>query len=198
MVLKSQSTSQMYLLPSLSLSIEEAIIANGLIKINCENGKCIQVYPHRLVYLENKLCLIVEECTDNVILHFPLYKIASIELVNGLHYRAKFTQVEINDYLSAIRAMNGRGYRLVIKVAPGKHVNFSPKYHYFEKSYSVLNQDGEMIWAAYVEISNYLFQWLFEIDDSILILTPDYIKRKYEDFYQEKMTMATNKLNKLL
>ena len=53
--------------------------------------------------------------------------------------------------------------------------------------YITTNMDGHVIWAASVEVSDELFEWLYELGDKVEILDPTSIKETYLQFLQSKI-----------
>jgi hypothetical protein len=49
------------------------------------------------------------------------------------------------------------------------------------------NPEGENIWAATIEPSNAIFEWIMELGSDVEILSPNTFKEKYLKYCEEKI-----------
>ena len=154
--------------------------------ISLRDGKFFDVYPHRVVFLEGTLTLIGEECSDRCLVHFSLHDILFCDAKKDFKYDTNFSTVEVEDFIYAVRSLNESEERLILKLSTPENVNLNPDFIFLGNPYVTTNMDGDFIWAASVEVSNELFEWLDSIDGLIDILDPQYIKDDFEQYRHNK------------
>lgn len=156
----------------------------------------IDLYPHRLLYLEGELSIIGEDCSAKCVTSHRLDDIVSIKLDDNHTYIPNFSSMEINDFIMAIRAVGGAEERLVLKIASNKNVDLLPSYHFFGNPYVTYNSMGDRIWGASVELSEHLYEWLFEIREKVEILDPILVKRGILDYCEKILIEEKKRLKK--
>jgi len=143
-----------------------------------------KLYPNRLVFIDGKLNLVAEDIYDRSLLHFPITQIQSVQEISEEDYQGFSTNNQIDEFLIAIRGMNGDEVRLVLKLSPQREMDLLPEYHFFHKPFVTNNDRGDLIWTAYAEKSQALYQWLFEYQNDLEILSPLNVKQEFLDFCQ--------------
>lgn len=165
--------------------IEESLKTQSLLQIKLEDGKAFDMYTHKLVYLDGALSLVGEDCNDRCLVYFNIHEISSLKLSDKENYRCNFSSVEVNDFIFAIRAVSGNEERLVLKIVNQSGIDLNPPYHFLGNPYVTSNMNGDMIWAASVEVSEGLFEWLLQIKDHIEILDPADVKSEFINYIQD-------------
>lgn len=165
--------------------VNRAIYNNSLLSIKTKTKTQIEIFPHKIVFLDNELSLIGEDTNDRCLLCISYDSIVSV-MVNDEHdYKTNFANQEIEDFIMALRSINGNEERLVLRISSPEKVNLKPDYHFLGNPYVTTNTDGEFIWAASVEVTEELFKWMASIKDDIIILDPQDIKDDFQKYLLE-------------
>lgn len=166
---------------------EEAIRRGFTLFIELHDGRKLDFSPHKAVFIEGDLCLVGEDCNDRCLVYFNILEINNLKVDLDIKYQPNFSSLEINDFIGAIRAVSGEEERLVLKIISQESVDLRPAYQFLGNPYVTTNMNGDLIWAASVETSDELFEWLLSIKDHIEILDPSSIKEKFVEFCQKKL-----------
>lgn len=177
--------------------IDNLVNYKKLLDISFFDGKKSKLYVHRLVYIDGKLSIVGEEYIGRCLVYFPLGQVVGMDIDHMTPYIPNFCSAEMDDFISAIRAINGSEVRLVLKVRSDLPVDFTPKHHFIGKPYMTTNVNGDIIWGGFVEVSNDLLDWLFTFYDRIEILAPITIRRKFLDYCEKKLREEKYPLKKV-
>lgn len=164
--------------------------------ITMKEGHEFEIFPHRVVFLEGDLIIIGEDYNDRCLIHFPLADILSCEPRKELSYETNFSTIEVEDFIQAVRSINENEERLILKLKSPEKVDFNPDFLYLGNPYVTTNMDGDFIWAASVEVSYELFEWLDSIEGLIEVLDPQSIKEEYERYQETKQKVGENFIKK--
>lgn len=173
---------------SFAAVLEEIIQSKKVAELTLEGGKTVDVYPHKLVHLDGTLNVVGEDVGDGCLLHLTLDSVQSVYERELEDYSLKYSLIEINDFIQAMRTVSGSEERLVLKIQDREDCQFETGYHFMADPYITSNMDGELIWAASVEVSDELYEWLYQLGEKIEILDPSSIKDGYEEFCQQKFS----------
>jgi hypothetical protein len=83
--------------------------------------------------------------------------------------------------------MNEKETRLVLKIHHPGSVNLFPDHHFLGKPAMVTNGNGDLIWAAYVEPCEALFDWVASLGEDVEILDPTNFKEEFLSYCEEKL-----------
>lgn len=176
--------------------VEEAFKVEALLLVSVEN-KTYEIYPHKLIMLEGELTLIGEETTDRCLVSYSLEEVSKIKLNKINEYTVNYSRFEVDEFVMAIRAVSGREERLVLKIDQNKPVNLNPAYQFLGHPYMTANSEGDFIWAASVEISSPLYDWIISMGESVEILDPADVRSEFEKYREIKLKdMAKKNLKK--
>ena len=167
------------------LEVEEAVKNQQLLLLGVDGNKRYEVYPHKVVFLDGILCVVGEEVIDRCLVSFDIQDVISCEKRPEHTYLPNFSNVEIDDFIFAMRAVSGNEERLILKVRSPEKVNLKPEYHFLGNPYVTTNLDGDLIWAASVEISDELFQWLGDYQNDVEILDPQEVRVMFEEYLEK-------------
>lgn len=142
--------------------IDSAISDKKHVELVSLDGKFYSVYPWRLLHLEGELSLISEDSHDHCLMLMPLKEIKELKAGSGT-YQPQVTPFEVEDFINAIRAMNEKETRLILKIHDPQSVNLFPAHHFLGKPCMITNPSGDLIWAAYVEPCEPLYEWLMTL-----------------------------------
>ncbi len=181
----------------LTQKLETYIEEKSVVAITYQaSGNLINLFPHRLVYLEGSLVLIGEEISDKMLISIPIDEIAKLKINNDNSYQVNFSGFEVDEFIFAIRSLCENEERLILKVKEKEgSLDLSPAHHFLGNPYITSNLEGEMIWAASVEVSTPLFEWLHRIEGTIEILDPFHVKTAFEQ-YKEQCQVKNKSLKK--
>lgn len=166
--------------------IEDALLKRVSICIRYQN-KEYQVYPHRLIHLEGKLTLIGEDLQDQLLMSFDIDHLETVKK-STMSETPHFLRKEVDKFISEIRNFSHHEVRLVFKLL---HLlpqdELAPKYHFFRNPCLIASPNGEFVWAAHVEPGDELFQWMYDLKDSIEILDPISLKEDFASFCARRL-----------
>lgn len=149
-----------------------------------KESKSLNIFPHKVVFIDGELFLIGEDISIRCLVSISLESLERAESVN-VDYDLNFSKYEVDDLIMSIRFVSGNEERIILKIHDSEGIDLSPKYHFFGNPYLTTNSDGMIIWAGSVEVSEKLFDWIYNLGLKIEILDPSSFKYEYE-MYKEK------------
>jgi hypothetical protein len=158
--------------------IESAIITKQCVLVEELKGKLHTLIPCKLTYLEGRMTLIAEEVQDHSLVAMDLAEIKNIKA----HAEEKLARAgvhEVAEFIRALRSMNEAEVRLVLKIKNPELVTLMPDYQFLGKPTLITNPEGDLIWAAWVEPCDELFDWLMTMDGQVEILEPSDFLMEY-------------------
>lgn len=167
--------------------IEEAIITRSLIRIDLKEGKKKVIYPIKVIHLEGSLSMIGEDSHDHCLFVMSTNDLKRVQVL-AQSYRPQVTPYELEEFISAVRNMNEKETRLILKIHDPESVNLFPNHHFLGKPCMITNPTGDLIWAAYVEPCAALYDWLIELGKKVEILDPVQFKSEYLGYCEEKLS----------
>lgn len=167
-------------------SLEEAIHDKLLLNLTTHDEKTYNLHPCKVLHLEGHLSLIAEDSQDHCLLIVPMKDVQHFEKVASSS-QPKVTTFEIEEFIAAIRAMNEKETRLILKIHDPSSTNLFPDHHFLGKPCMITNPNGDLIWAAYVEPCEALFEWLMSLGKNVEILDPMKFKDEYLMYCEEKL-----------
>ena len=167
--------------------IEEGIVTKSLVQIHFADSKKKVIYPIRIVHLEGELSLVGEDSHDHCLFVMNLSEMTRVSVM-AQSYIPQVTPFELEEFISAIRNMNEKETRLILKIHDPESVNLFPNYHFLGKPCMITNPSGDLIWAAYVEPCADLYDWLIELGNKVEILDPVQFKAEYLGYCEEKLS----------
>lgn len=170
---------------NLKKKIDHVVCYQKPINLHFFNSKACQVFPHRLVYLDGILCVVGESLKDKTLVYFGLEDIKNVEVIE-LAYEANLSQIEINEFISHLRLINGKEERLVLKIYSQYETDLLPSHHYLGNPFVTSNVDGDMIWAATLEMCEDIYQWLYLMKDRVEVLDPGHVAREFAQYCELK------------
>lgn len=176
--------------------IDDSFKTQGLVLLEID-GKKFEVFPHKLIMLEGELSIIGEEAIDRCLISYTLSEVTEVKANSINDYIPNYSRLEVDEFVMAIRAVSGREERLVLKIDQNEAVDLNPAYQFLGHPYMTANADGDFIWAASVEVSSELYDWLISMDNKIEILDPVDLKSEFEKYREIKIEdMNRKKLKK--
>ena len=174
---------------NLKKKIDYEICHKHLIKLHFLNTKECTVFPHRLIFIDGILCLVGENIQDKTLVYFGVEDLESIDSLkdqNEHHYDPNLSQIEINEFIIHLRTVNDKDERLVLKIYNQYDSDLLPAYHFLGNPFVTSNSEGDMIWAATIEICDDLFEWLFSMKDRVEILDPGHVRKEFAHYCEFK------------
>jgi hypothetical protein len=166
--------------------LEESILKHETVIIERVDHRSIDVIPCKLIHLEGQMTLIAEETHDHCLFAILLGDMDEVQST-GERKLSRSVGHEISEFVHALRSMGeGEETRLILKIKDPEKFTLRPDYEFLGKPCFVTNPDGDLIWAAYVEPSEELFEWLAEVNDHVEILDPPHFMADYAAYCEEK------------
>lgn len=167
-------------------ALDEAVKSHQILSVTTTDEKQYTIFACKVLHLEGQLTLICEDATDHCLMVIPLNKISTCEHIVKLG-TPRVTNFEIEEFIAAVRSMNEKETRLILKIYNPQAVNLFPDHHFLGKPCMVTNPEGDLIWAAYVEPCQDLFDWVYSLSHHVEILDPTNFKEQYFSYLEEKM-----------
>lgn len=173
--------------------LDRAVVQKRVMELTFYNHKKVEIYPHRLVYLDGTLCVIGEDKTDKALTFFGVEDIANVEETKFEVFDPRFTPLEINEFIHSTRMINGKEERVVLKIYSQENVDLLPRFHHLGNPYVTSNGEGDLIWAATIEICEDFYKWLFQMKDYVEILDPGHIRKEFSLYVELKKQSESKK-----
>jgi hypothetical protein len=177
---------------NLKKKIDFVISYRKSISIQFLNDKICSMLPHRMVYLDGILCVVGESISDKTLVYFGVEDIKEINQL-ALEYGPNLSQIEINEFIGHLRLINGKEERLVLKIYSQYEADLLPSHHYLGNPFVTSNSEGEMIWAATIEICDDLFQWLYSLKEKAEVLDPGHVRKEFAHYCEIKKENSGSK-----
>lgn len=165
--------------------LDLAINAKYLIELST-NKRNYVVHPCKVLHLEGNLSLIAEDSQDHCLSVIPLRDVVELKNIPSTAL-PKVTSFEVEEFIMAIRSMNEKETRLILKIHDPGSTNLFPDHHFLGKPCMVTNPNGDLIWAAYVEPCEALYDWLVTLGKKVEILDPVRFREDYLSYCEEKL-----------
>lgn len=170
---------------NLKKKIDYVICYKKSICIEFLNNKECEVFPHRLVFLDGVLCVVGESVRDKTLVYFGVEDIKDVrDFVQA--YEPNLSQIEVNEFICHLRLINGKEERLVLKIYSQYEADLLPSHHFLGNPFVTANSEGDMIWAATIEICDDLFHWLYSMKDRAEVLDPGYVRKEFAHYCELK------------
>jgi predicted DNA-binding transcriptional regulator YafY len=166
--------------------IEVAIDQKSVIELKSSDEKIYNLFPWRIVFLEGHLSLIAEDTYDHCLVVFSFQNMKGISS-SDTSFNPRASLFEIDEFISAIRSMGDKETRLILKIHTPQNINLFPQYHFLGKPCMITNSNGDVIWAAYVEPCEDLYDWLLSLGAEIDILDPTSFKTDFLSYCEAKL-----------
>ena len=177
---------------NLKKKIDYDIICRKSIKIEFFSHKECDVFPHRLVYLDGVLCVVGENIHDKSLVYFGVEDISDVTNLEYV-YEPNLSQLEVNEFIGHLRLINGKEERLVLKIYSQDQDDLLPPHHFLGNPFVTSSTEGDMIWAATIEMCDDVFNWLYKMRDRVEVLDPGHIRKEFSHFCELKKENSSNK-----
>ena len=166
--------------------LDEAVSQKAMVSLTTTAGKSYQMFPCKIIHLEGKLSMIAEDANDHCLIVLSISDLKEVAIVEGTSH-PKVADFEIEEFIFAIRSMNEQETRLILKINDPQSVNLFPDHHFLGKPCMITNSNGDLIWAAYVEPCEDLFEWLLILGSNVEVLDPGKFKDEFLMYCEEKI-----------
>lgn len=166
--------------------LDKAVGEKKSVQIVVNEGKKYTVIPCKVLHLEGQLSLIAEDSNDHCLTVISLKEVMEVQWKEMMSL-SKVSNFEIEEFIAAIRSMNEKETRLILKIHDPQTVNLFPDHHFLGKPCMITNPSGDLIWAAYVEACEPLYEWLFSLGGHAEILDPGKFKDDYLSYCEAKI-----------
>ncbi len=130
--------------------------------------------------------MIAEDLLDHCMMVVPVGEIAQLDFIE-LTTSPRVSSFEVDELIAAIRSMNEKETRLILKIHDPQSLNLFPDHHFLGKPCMITNPSGDLIWAAYVEPCDDLYEWLLTLGKNVEILDPGNFKDHYLAYCSQKL-----------
>lgn len=165
--------------------LEESLLDKKAVRLKLQKNT-LKVYPYKIVYFDGDLNLIGEEIVDGCLVRVPLKSIHSaLEIVE--EFKGKYAAIEVEEFVSSLRAMSENQVRLVLKIHSRKEFSLNFNKMHLEKPVLFTNPQGDFIWAASLEPSVEIYEWLCSLGSAVEILDPTSFKIQFIKYCEDKL-----------
>lgn len=169
--------------------IELAIVRKNLIHLKLKCGNTLLLYPHRIVNIEGGLSVVGEDSQDSCVTYIKVIEIEDLNINSIDDYMPRYSGVEINQFIRGLREISDSEIRLILKIYD-RELSLDPHYEFIGRPYVTINSMGERIWAATVEPSDALFNWISGFGTKVEILEPVSFKKQYLQYLENDLKKA--------
>ncbi len=167
---------------SLAMALEKAMRENALLLLELKSGKRHTFFIHRWLIFNGHLGIVSEEVKSCSLLFLGLEQIVFWKACRNRDYRANFSSREVECFIHSMREMEDSEVRLILRIKDPGQVDLNHPHHFLGSPYVTANHEGELIWAASVEMSEALFRWLSSMRGNIEIIDPWELRHKFEEY----------------
>lgn len=165
--------------------LEKCLRERKCLIVKMEEDSILEIYFHRILFLEGVLCLVGEDVSEKCLIYFPVEDCTEIIKETNRNYNPNFSPIEINDFIYAIRNMGGRTERIIFKIKDKDKFDFLNSYHFLSNPFCTLNNNSDLICGATVEVSNEFFWWLSKYQEILEIIDPSSIIGEFNEFLND-------------
>ncbi len=165
--------------------IDYDIMCRKSIRIHFYSQKECDIFPHRLVFLDGTLCVVGESVADKVLVYFGVEDIKDVKNLEAI-YEPNLSQIEVNEFIGHLRVINSKEERLVLKIYSQDQSDLLPEHHFLGNPFVTSSTEGDMIWAATIEMCDDVFHWLYNMRDRVEVLDPGHIRKEFSHYCELK------------
>lgn len=176
----------------LKKKIDFVIMQRQPIKIKFFADKECAIFPHRLVFLDGTLCVVGENLHDKTLVYFGVEDILTVDDF-AFSYDPNLSQIEVSEFICHLRLINGKEERLVLKIYSQDEADLLPAHHFLGNPFVTSSVEGDMIWAATIEMCDDIFNWLYKMKDRVEVLDPVHIRKEFAHFCEFKKENSSDK-----
>ena len=118
---------------------------------------------------------------DKILLYFGLEDIDSVTEFQ-IDYTPNLSQIEVNEFICNLRVISGKEERLILKVYSQYEADLMPGHHFLGNPFVTTNGEGDMIWAATIEMCDDVFKWLYSMKDRAEVLDPGHVRLEFSQY----------------
>lgn len=169
-----------------ALKLERAIVHRNPIRVLCKDQREIRVLPFKLMKLDGDMTLVGENIILGESMHLALNQITHVEEKTHT-YKPLLTKLELEDYIHSLRAIKETEIRLILKVDSSINFDECLPYQHFGNPCMIKKGKEHMIWAASVEPTEEIFEWISEMGSGVEIIDPSAFKRIYLRYCEDRL-----------
>ncbi len=167
-------------------TLDQNIAERQLIQVTVGDGQRYVVHPWKVLHLDGTMVLISEDVKDHCLMLTSVRDLQEI-LILPTTSSPQSSTYEVEEFIRALRSMNERETRLILKIYDPQSNNLFPDHHFLGKPCMITNPYGDLIWAAYVEPGEDLYEWLLTLGSNVEILDPVSFKEDYHAYCEEML-----------
>lgn len=186
------SMPQLYLIRK----IEESFAKGKNLQVEFFSRNKQLIHVHLMVFLDGELSIVGEDVQTGQLDSWEIKSIQDIKIDLQSKYIPRYGEIEVNDFVKAHRSIGENEVRLVLKFSRSTQA-IDPRFHFLGNPFVTTNWNGDKIWAASVEISDYLYQWLLSVHENIEIMDPESVKKGLYEYCRRKVEEEKKDLKKV-
>lgn len=172
--------------------IDYDIVCKKVMKVHFFDHRECDIFPLRMVYLDGILCVVGENILDKSLAYFGVEEIIDVDN-SDMSYDPNLSQLEINEFIGHLRLINGKEERLVLKIYSQDQADLLPEHHFLGNPFVTSSTEGDMIWAATIEICDDIFHWLYKMKDRVEVLDPGHVRKEFAHYCELKKENTNTK-----
>lgn len=172
--------------------IDYDIVCKKVMKVHFFDHRECDIFPLRMVYLDGILCVVGENILDKSLAYFGLEEIIDVDN-SDMSYDPNLSQLEINEFIGHLRLINGKEERLVLKIYSQDQADLLPEHHFLGNPFVTSSTEGDMIWAATIELCDDIFHWLYKMKDRVEVLDPGHVRKEFAHYCELKKENTNTK-----
>lgn len=173
----------------LLLKIERAIFMGHTLSILCKTQEHLKAKPYKLMRLDGELTIIAEDIMSAECIHIPLRQVSYVE-EHSESSQSIISKLEFEDYIHSLRAIKETEIRLILKIDRSIEWEKAIDYEHFGNPCVIKKGKGHIIWAASVEPSEDIFEWIRNMGPGVEIIDPSAFKRIYLRYCEDRLLRA--------
>ena len=165
--------------------LEESIVEKKVVHLKTDSNS-LKVLPRKIVFFDGRLNLVAEDTMDKSLLNIVINNISQV-YEESEPYEKEYSRIQIDDFVSSLRSMTDTDVRLVLKIYSQDRFRLNFNSTFFDNPCLFTNPDGDFIWAATLEPSDEIFEWLCELGSAVEILDPTNFKLDFIKYCEHKL-----------
>lgn len=167
--------------------LEEQILKGGSVSIKLIEGEHIDIRPLKTVEISSELMVIAEDQTHKCLSCYGIAEISSVEVLER-KYLSTYTNQEIKQFVGQLTSIDQEAIRLVLKFKNQDSEQFiHPPFDTYGRPFVISHKDDSFIWAATLDQSQEVFDWLFQFGDQVMVLGPEPFLKNYIEYCETKL-----------
>lgn len=189
---KNENQIQQTHFDKLITKIDSYIVKKTTCHLVFHKKKTCEILPMRIVFLDGILCVVGENISDKTLAYFAILDLEGVDAQNE-NYEAHISQIEVNEFIGHLRLISGNEERLILKIFSPGEMDLLPKHHFLGNPFVTSNNEGDLIWAANIEMCDDVFEWLYAMKNHVEILDPGHMRKEFSHYCELRKEVQEKK-----